>query len=524
MSEDLYLIKKESLQDLAYLIKSKSNIDTSIPVSFETLGSKLDSLENGIYKQITEGIFTEAEASLDIQTLRPYMFYNSQGLNKLELTNSNLILAPGAFRDSTITELVLGGLDSSVTSIPEEFFKNSSITSVYIPQAEQIKEIGTWAFNRVAATNWFDFTSITDIGDYAFYLGDLENFPRLIEVKTIGDRAFQGAKIYSGAPQDQNNIYLGNIQTIGDSAFEHCHIFKNTQNERGSFVLKGQDIEIGEQAFKNFQCGEFIIGDSTFKSIGSNAFRGCNAELLWYDDLSKNPENFYKLANLDLDSTASSIFSITNNFVPSYGYDWIWHDRTFYPSDSELTEVIFKPYTFSSFYRKYHTLLTEDDYTQLINFTFIETEGQDITKEIQKYAFYYATLDELYLSGIEKIGEKAFCQALLTDMIGSQTKVIQLGSLGKPVKNIALNAFENLRSNTKIDEETGDEVFAMQELIINVYYDNRDYSKTGYPSDYMYGEDGKPLTTEDAPLWGISGDLAGITTLIWNEAFPDEAE
>jgi hypothetical protein len=64
------------------------------------------------------------------------MFYNSQGLNKLELTNSNLILAPGVFKDSTITELVLGGLDSSVTSIPEEFFKNSSITSVYIPQAE----------------------------------------------------------------------------------------------------------------------------------------------------------------------------------------------------------------------------------------------------------------------------------------------------------------------------------------------------------------------------------------------------
>ena len=50
MSEDLYLIKKESLQDLAYLIKSKSNMDISIPASFETLGSKLGSLENGIYK------------------------------------------------------------------------------------------------------------------------------------------------------------------------------------------------------------------------------------------------------------------------------------------------------------------------------------------------------------------------------------------------------------------------------------------------------------------------------------------
>lgn len=50
MNEDLYLIQKESLQDLANLIKTKSNIDTSIPVSFKILGSKLESLENGIYK------------------------------------------------------------------------------------------------------------------------------------------------------------------------------------------------------------------------------------------------------------------------------------------------------------------------------------------------------------------------------------------------------------------------------------------------------------------------------------------
>lgn len=524
MNEDLYLIQKESLQDLANLIKTKSNIDTSIPVSFKILGSKLESLENGIYKQITEGIFTETETSLNIQILRPYMFYKSQGLNKLELTNSNLILAPGVFKDSTITELVLGGLDSSVTSIPEEFFRNSSITSVYIPQAEQIKEIGAWAFNDIAVTNWSDFISITNIGDYAFYRGRLENFPRLIEVETIGNRAFQSAKIYSGALQNQNNIYLGNIQTIGDYAFDHCYIFKNAQNEPGSFVLNGQDIEIGKEAFKSFECSDFIIESSTFKSIGSNAFRSCNAERLWYDDLCYDPERFYKFANLDLVSTASSIFSVSYNYFPSYGNDWIWHSNQFYSNHSEITEIIFKPYTFQNFYRKSHTLFTEDDYVQTINFSFIETEGYDITKEIQKYAFHYATLDDIYLSGIETIGEKAFCYTLLTDMIGSQTKVIQLGSLGKPVKNIALNAFENLRSNTRIDEETGDEVFAMQELIINVYYDNRDYSKIGYPSDYMYGEDGKPLTTEDAPLWGISGDLAGITTLIWNEAFPDEAE
>jgi hypothetical protein len=35
---------------LAFLIKSKSNMDTSIPVSFEILESKLETLENGIYK------------------------------------------------------------------------------------------------------------------------------------------------------------------------------------------------------------------------------------------------------------------------------------------------------------------------------------------------------------------------------------------------------------------------------------------------------------------------------------------
>jgi hypothetical protein len=62
------------------------------------------------------------------------------------------------------------------------------------------------------------------------------------------------------------------------------------------------------------------------------------------------------------------------------------------------------------------------------------------------------------------------------------------------------------------------------DLFITVYYDNRDYSETGYPDDYMYGEDGKPLTTEESPLWGISGDVAAITTVIWEKAFPEEGE
>ena len=520
MDNIIYTINHDTLVELSNLIKVKSNIDTNIQMTLYELAEKLGLLENGIYKQITEGIFTDTEASLDIQTLRPYMFYNSQGLNKLELTNPNLILAPGAFEESTITELVLSGLDSSVTSIPDTFLKNSSITSIYIPQAEQITSIGERAIGRIQVTNLQDFTSLTRIGEQAFYSGTLNNFPRLVNVTTIGDRAFQNSKIYSSAPPNEISITLNNIKTIGNNAFDNSYIFKNAQGDLGSFFLKGNDIEIGDGAFRKFQCDEFWVNDSTFKSIGSDVFRSCNANLLAYDDFAMDPTRFYKMINLDL-TIASSIFNISDNFYPTNQNDFIYHDTQFYVG-TNITEVIFKPYTLQNYHFLASTNVDDDTWTGSISF--YETEDRCITKEIQKYALSQATIEEIMLGGIEIIGERAFYKALLKEAYDSPTKTIQLGSVGKPVKSIALNAFEELRVSTITDTATKEEKIAIESLIINVYYDNRDYSEVGYPSEYMYGEDGKPLTTEDAPLWGISGDIAEITTIIWNEAFPESTE
>jgi hypothetical protein len=51
-------------------------MDSSTPMSFNILGSKLNLLEDGIYKQIIERNYTTKELTLDVQ-LRPYMFSNS---------------------------------------------------------------------------------------------------------------------------------------------------------------------------------------------------------------------------------------------------------------------------------------------------------------------------------------------------------------------------------------------------------------------------------------------------------------
>ena len=508
-----YLIARDTLQQLAYLIKTKNFMDSSTPMSFNILGSKLNLLEDGIYKQIIERNYTTKELTLDVQ-LRPYMFSNSQGLERLELTN-NLKLCPGAFRDSTITELVLMGLDSTVDSIPEKCFRNTIMETLYIPNAEQIVSIESEAFTGAdfQHVNFLDFTNLTKIGDQAFYMTAMEYYPKFQKIVEVGQRAFQGCKIAERKGADYFTLF-SNIKKIGKNAFDHATI-KSISPEESGFYLCGEEIELGDGAFRNFKCDNFNISDSTFKSIGSNVFRAMDVKNLIYDDLHLDPQRFLHFATLDIPTTASSVFCIGEPRATQSG-DWIYHDKSFYAGLGDVEEITFKPWTFQKFGNYKVTSMSEYLETATTFLYFVETGEYTITKEIQHHAFTQAFVGDMYLGGIETIGERAFYQATFFDDYDFGYKNIQLGEPNKPVKNIALNAFEGLKlfyGDTPVTQ-----------LIITVYYDNRDYSETGYPDDYMYGEDGKPLTTEESPLWGISGDVAAITTVIWEKAFPEEGE
>ena len=510
-----YLITRNTLQELAYLIKTKNFMDSSTPMSFNILGSKLNLLEDGIYKQIIERNYTTKELTLDIQ-LRPYMFYNSQGLERLELISNNLKLCPGVFCDSTITELVLMGLDSTVDSIPEKCFRNTAMETLYIPNAEQILSIESQAFMGAdfQHVNFLDFTNLTKIGDKAFQTTNMEYYPKFQKIVEVGQRAFYNCKI---AERKDGNYFtfFSNVKKIGKEAFDHATI-KSISPEESSFYLYGEEIELGDGAFRNFKCDNFDIGGSTFKSIGSNVFRAMDVKNLIYDDLYSDPKRFLHFATLDIPTTASSVFCIGEP-RSSWSGDWIYHDKSFYSTLGDVEEITFKPWTFQKFGNYKVTSMNEYLETATTFFYFVETDIQTITKEIQHHAFTQAFVGDMFLGGIETIGERAFYQATFFDDYGYGYKNIQLGELNKPVKNIALNAFEGLK--LFYDDNT-----PMTQLIITVYYDNRDYSETGYPDDYMYGEDGKPLTTEESPLWGISGDVAAITTVIWEKAFPEEGE
>ena len=154
-----------------------------------------------------------------------------------------------------------------------------------------VTAIGDGAFrDQIGGIMYVDFsgTSVTSIGDEAFYECGLYgvNFPNTLV--TIGDRAFYncmmlGEKYISGYENptmidDVTGIWTlsfpESIQQIGNQAFEGCSLFKGINFEGNNLV------SIGDAAFKDcFHSGNFVIEDDfslnlpeSTQQIGEGAF------------------------------------------------------------------------------------------------------------------------------------------------------------------------------------------------------------------------------------------------------------
>lgn len=133
--------------------------------------------------------------------------------------------------------VVNNGSTYKVTEIGENAFYNSkTITTVTLP------------------------TSLTTIGNYAFFRSTIKSisFPSL--VATIGNYAFQQSELESV------NFVAGNT-TVGNYAFDSAKITEFTYPTTGALVL-------GEYALSNNPLSTFTIS-SGLKSLGEGTFSGC---------------------------------------------------------------------------------------------------------------------------------------------------------------------------------------------------------------------------------------------------------
>ena len=160
----------------------------------------------------------------------------------------------------------------NVKVIEEGAFKDCDIKAIRFP--DSLDSIGTSAFTGNPNLNNLDFGNGTRyIGEGAFQGSQIHNIKFSDKLETIAENAFRGCK-------NLDNIEWGNsLKSIGDHAFAA----PNTLN--GAIKFPDSLEEIGEGAFEgciniSSSGGQEIVYGNGIKTIGDNAYRGCNIQNL----------------------------------------------------------------------------------------------------------------------------------------------------------------------------------------------------------------------------------------------------
>ncbi len=155
----------------------------------------------------------------DITEIKPYTFYNCDGLESVTMHDNVIAIADYAFRDcSSIGKLQIG---ENVTSIGNDAFYNcDGLSGIIIP--DNVATIGNYAFstcNGLTAIAIHD--NVTTIGDYAFKDCNGMNELKIGEnVTSIGNGAFMGCSrltsVTSYIPADK-------LFAPGNNTFHDCN-------------------------------------------------------------------------------------------------------------------------------------------------------------------------------------------------------------------------------------------------------------------------------------------------------------
>ncbi len=249
---------------------------------------------NGQLLESLSTTFTESEAEVKIDNVKPYAFYGAN-IKSLVIGDSVMSIGNDAFSGCTELLLVEIKLDKLVTIGARAFNNSKAIETVSINNvdkwsvlnfadafanplyyADSLKVNGNiateltvysgsvkkYAFAGFEALKKVTFINAASIGESAFAgcTGlSAVNFGATLNVEISAD-AFKGCSALSA-------ISLLNVKTIGDSAFEGCSAIEAVETAAET---------IGNSAFKDCTALESLKGNS-IKSIGVSAFSGCTS-------------------------------------------------------------------------------------------------------------------------------------------------------------------------------------------------------------------------------------------------------
>ena len=196
------------------------------------------------------------------------------------------------------------GNEYSVTSIFNGAFKNSHITSIYIP--EGVTSIGKWAFQNCSSlTDVHIPASLREIGDDAFsscnfslYITDLIAWTTVSFGETTGATTMDGEcyyinHLYLNGEEIKDLVIPDGATEIGWSTFQYfigltsvtipnsvktinSYAFEGCRNITSVVIQEGV-TSIGLEAFSDCTSLTSIIIPSSVISIGGCAFFGCSS-------------------------------------------------------------------------------------------------------------------------------------------------------------------------------------------------------------------------------------------------------
>ena len=178
-----------------------------------------------------------------VTTIGGAAFENCSSLASVTIAENSQLVSIGSSAFKNCSNLTSFTLPASVTSIENDAFWGTGLTSFVIPENSQLATIGDWAFNGSAGLTTISFpASLTSIGYYAFC--DCSSLASV----TIAENS--------------------QLVSIGSSAFKNC-------SNLTSFTLPASVTSIENDAFWGTGLTSFVIPEnSQLATIGDWAFNG----------------------------------------------------------------------------------------------------------------------------------------------------------------------------------------------------------------------------------------------------------